>query len=668
MRRFITAVVALAATAFMPAGLAYAADPEPEPSAIDTSLVELARVPSGAILDANATRMLYLDYDDTLTMKVRNLGTGVVTRVPQASDRSPDTGWLTSRGAVYSARNQNFPYEAHLYEWSGANPLELGTHEDSSVVVHAPYVLWLTGSTLYRRNLDTDVTVTVATGANNSGYSVAANGDVVYTGANNQVMRYRNGVSQPMTSDGAVHMGPVTDGTNVAYTTVEGDLWSVWLDDGVNHVRLSEPASPYTYPPVNYQVANGWAAFMRQDAAGNGQIWLRSPAGIITQQSDVGGTQATGYVQLIGLSPAGQTVYSVNERLYLAASGQTTIVLAYGRSYFYHHQFTTVADFADYRDGRWFVSSQGSLFAQNDQAPVALSVSVEGNGTVAVGPYGKQCRATCEFPLPPSAPLTISVTADRPGWLFDGWTGACADSGAVCHVTLAAASSVHARFIPGDTEPPVTTGPTVTLPAGAQLSSTVPAEVPMVVSWTAVDADGQVASIDVEVSVNYGYFGPVPLPTSTALQARLIGVPTNHYALRVRATDNKGNVGDWTYGDEFTLGALRATEAMLTGDWTTTEAPTAWFGAVTSTSAASASAALAGYSRTVGVVASTGPGYGDLDIYVDDQRVQTVHTASAAVNTRQIVAVLSLDCGCHTVRITHPASGPVGLEGFLVLS
>src|SRR5205807_1525829 len=70
-----------------------------------------------------------------------------------------------------------------------------------------------------------------------------------------------------------------------------------------------------------------------------------------------------------------------------------------------------------------------------------------GNGTVTSDPAGINCGATCSAAFDSGTVVTLTAT---PGFLsiFSGWSGCDAVSGTTCIVTMSAARSVTANFLP----------------------------------------------------------------------------------------------------------------------------------------------------------------------------------------------------------------------------
>jgi hypothetical protein len=82
---------------------------------------------------------------------------------------------------------------------------------------------------------------------------------------------------------------------------------------------------------------------------------------------------------------------------------------------------------------------------REETAPLVVTRSGSGSGTVSSQPAGINCGATCSVRLPEESSVTLT-TAPAAGSRFVGWSGACAGS-AACTVEIgAAATSVDAEF------------------------------------------------------------------------------------------------------------------------------------------------------------------------------------------------------------------------------
>ena len=82
-------------------------------------------------------------------------------------------------------------------------------------------------------------------------------------------------------------------------------------------------------------------------------------------------------------------------------------------------------------------------------APNTLTVNRAGtgSGTVTSDPPGIDCGATCSASYASGTVVTLTATPDLVS-IFNGWSGCDAVSGTTCTVTMGAARSVTAHFLP----------------------------------------------------------------------------------------------------------------------------------------------------------------------------------------------------------------------------
>ncbi|MBI5259921.1 MAG: PKD domain-containing protein [Burkholderiales bacterium] len=94
-----------------------------------------------------------------------------------------------------------------------------------------------------------------------------------------------------------------------------------------------------------------------------------------------------------------------------------------------------------------------ATFTQAAAPSFALAVAVSGAGSVASVPAGIHCGADCSENYLAGTSVTLTATPAA-GQLFDGWGGACAGRNASCVVTMTAARSVSAVFVPASAGAP----------------------------------------------------------------------------------------------------------------------------------------------------------------------------------------------------------------------
>ena len=77
-----------------------------------------------------------------------------------------------------------------------------------------------------------------------------------------------------------------------------------------------------------------------------------------------------------------------------------------------------------------------------------LSVTVDGNGSVASTPAGIACPGACSAPFDETTDVTLRAQYRR-GVAFAGWTGACESAEPACDLTIDGEAAVAAKFVPG---------------------------------------------------------------------------------------------------------------------------------------------------------------------------------------------------------------------------
>jgi hypothetical protein len=150
---------------------------------------------------------------------------------------------------------------------------------------------------------------------------VAENGDVVWASGGGAVLRAHAGagaVQLVPTGPGTTFLhSPMTDGTNVAYLEVPTNApkrLKLVLSGG-QIVTLGDVA-PYQYgylPHTDYELRNGWVAFLLPDAGAFRQVWTRSPAGELRQVTFYG---SHSIIRALGRN--GEVIYANGTSVYSA--------------------------------------------------------------------------------------------------------------------------------------------------------------------------------------------------------------------------------------------------------------------------------------------------------------------------------------------------------------
>ncbi len=97
-----------------------------------------------------------------------------------------------------------------------------------------------------------------------------------------------------------------------------------------------------------------------------------------------------------------------------------------------------------------FIGAQNAAANLNVPPPVTLTVATSGNGQVNGTPGSIKCPSACTATVATGTTFTLSASAAS-GYIFSGWSGACAGTQLTCTVTLNSSAGVTATFIPSYT-------------------------------------------------------------------------------------------------------------------------------------------------------------------------------------------------------------------------
>ena len=222
-----------------------------------------------------------------------------------------------------------------------------------------------------------------------------------------------------------------------------------------------------------------------------------------------------------------------------------------------------------------------------------------------------------------------------------------------------------------DTTAPTTTAPVVSIALGSQIGSSAPLHL----DWTGADNSGGsgIEGYDVQLSRNSGrtwttVASNVDLP-SVDLDAPASGT----LIYQVRARDVEGNVGAWVSGEKLSLQLLKETDrtARYKGDWARLRGSQYSNNAATTAQRAGASFTLTSTGRSLGILASTGPGAGVMRISVNGTLVATVDLWAPTATVRQVVWQASWETAARrtVLLVATRASRTVHVEidGFVTL-
>jgi hypothetical protein len=316
-----------------------------------SQLTEVAAV-NGLILDVQPDRILFLNEStggNALTIHDRVSG-GDVVIYDQAGHNLEDA-LLTPLGAMF-LEDVNNPFLRSLHEWQGGALTDLGKASASLLVIKGPYALFTLPAGLTRRDVLAGVNTLVSTGAANVGYDVASNGDVVYwtNGTNDQVFRFRGGLSTQLTTDAMQNIDPITDSVNVVYLKNK----QVTSYDTLGEHVLTPGDFGGRSSGQDYQVANGWVAYTKSGVASDRQVWSHSPTGDDAQVTHFGTSSS-----INALGPNGEialiNAFGGASRRYLALPDYSTIP----------RDISSDLGSAFFQNGNLFITIGRSLFQVN---------------------------------------------------------------------------------------------------------------------------------------------------------------------------------------------------------------------------------------------------------------------------------------------------------------
>jgi hypothetical protein len=269
-----------------------------------------ASAASGTLIDANSTDLLVVGRGGTDTLRLVDRVSGQNTVIYSAATHQILEGALFPGGAIFLTRGGGV---SSLREWRNGALSELAT-QVVSFKAKAPYAIWWEPQDrLVRRDLVGGTNVIVPDGGANTDNDVAATGEVAtWVTAPYEILFFDGSTTTQLTDDGDgdfANSAPVTDGIHVVYQ--RRPLPPL---DGTSSIRLADPNGEITLGSniangvtsgADYQVNDGWIAFVRPDAGSVRQIWRRSTAGVETQVSVFGSSS-----RIEAMGPGGEIVFT----------------------------------------------------------------------------------------------------------------------------------------------------------------------------------------------------------------------------------------------------------------------------------------------------------------------------------------------------------------------
>ncbi|WP_437608971.1 hypothetical protein WMF20_48950 [Sorangium sp. So ce834] len=319
----------------------------------------------GAIIDFDATRILFLDHNYLLGVVDR--ATELVTYIGELQPPTPHTttedyGALTPSGVVMQSWN------GYLFAW--ANGLFSRTERRGWIdAVNGDSLLWMTPDedriNLLTLTTDVDTTFHLRPGTTTPFQAdIADSGDIYYSTYEEPSIR---GPGELRLGDHPGYLQrPITDGTNVAGRWWNGAVCSSYLytADG-QEVFLGDSRQGNA---AGLLLHGGYTAFLKSDGAVN-QVWVRTPAGDLHQLSDFPTSSRFDQQRLRighdGISDTGDVVFLNDGKRYIGRPGEEP------------EEIGSDLGHARWFDGGWYVTLGNTLFE------VAAGDGTTGDGAVA---------------------------------------------------------------------------------------------------------------------------------------------------------------------------------------------------------------------------------------------------------------------------------------------
>lgn len=238
----------------------------------------------GEILDANADAVLYLSRSNELTLVDRRTSQNTVLATNFFSSNLLFRGErLTPTGAlvVNSA--------GHVLDFNRGEEIDLGAFCCFSVfAVNGRFGLINADGQTFLRNFDARTNyifpfIAAVGSVAENGTAVLADPAIPNAADGNAVYRFADGQLTQLTDTNEFRFNPLTDGTNVLWIELESYFPSYRIHLltplGLTTLATNLTALTGTATAMN----DGWVAFPKVGAQGQQQIWLRSPAGEVSQ-------------------------------------------------------------------------------------------------------------------------------------------------------------------------------------------------------------------------------------------------------------------------------------------------------------------------------------------------------------------------------------------------
>jgi len=220
--------------------------------------------------------------------------------------------------------------------------------------------------------------------------------------------------------------------------------------------------------------------------------------------------------------------------------------------------------------------------------------------------------------------------------------------------------------VPKDTIKPVASAPNQTFSAQTIGTSTVKVRL----TWTGTDLGSGIDRFEVWQSTNGHAYTRILV--TVGHQAYVNLTPANTYRFRVRAIDNKGNVGSFAYGPSFTAYRYQETSSSIVyaSPWQTLTSVVYSGGHAKSTTINGNDATFTTLARTIAFVTTKSTNRGSADIYVDGVlRAHVVLNSSTARYRYLAYSITFATSAVHSMRVVYTGASTkrVDVDAFVFL-
>ena len=241
-------------------------------------------------------------------LEIRNLITGDQKIITMPEDYEAEANaHLTPNGAIFTASNGPSVLDQNLFDFNDGNLYDLGyPNSTSSLVTRGNFAIWNGGSTINLRDLSKKTNRVVSTNAINIGNDVAETGTVAFGNSNYSIVLDSGGAQTTIASDA---YDPLTDGNSVVYRKDDNGVFSLYVYRANNNTLLSVLGSSKPKPQRDYQINNGWIAFVDIGPSSNQtKIWTLSPDNVLLQRHSSDNSARIG--EIIHIASNGELIFS----------------------------------------------------------------------------------------------------------------------------------------------------------------------------------------------------------------------------------------------------------------------------------------------------------------------------------------------------------------------